>query len=154
MRHSLAAAAASGIVLVVSLGFYGLSRSVVSTEPRSTYMLHAIFLSSDGLAPGADIRIAGVKIGEIESIRLDLSTFTSDVALALDANYTLPQDSSLRVGSSGFTSAAYLDVDPGRSGSKLHPGSTVRDTHAMVSLEQSVSQYIFGADGLGENVNR
>jgi len=154
MRHSLTATVTSSAVLAITLSFYAYAASLVPRGPHATYLLHAVFMSSDGLAPGADVRVAGVKIGSVQSIKLDPDQFVSNVTFAVERGYQLPTDTSLSVSSSGFTSAPVLVVDPGRRSGRLVPGATIRDTHALVSLEDSVSQYIFGAGGLGESPTR
>ncbi len=126
---------------------YALTRQQDGGHAR--YPLQAVFLSSNGLHTGADVRLAGVRVGTVTSIILDTTTFVTRVGFTMDDRYRLPSDTSLSVGSSGFTAANALMVSPGHSGRMLASGATIHDTHEMMSLEQTVSQYIFGSGGLG-----
>ena len=148
-RHSGAAGVASAAVLAVTAAFYVYAVAGQQTGGPARYPLQAVFLSSNGLQVGADVRLAGVKVGIVNSIVLDTTAFVTRVGFTIDDRYRLPTDTSLGVGSSGFTSANALLVNPGHSSRLLGPGDTIHDTHEMMSLEQTVSQYIFGAGGLG-----
>ena len=142
---------ASGAVIAVTAGFYSYAMTRLRSESSDRYLLHAVFLSSNGLHKGADVELAGVKVGTVSSIKLDPTAFVTHVDFQVDAEYRLPQDTAIGIGSSGFTAANALLVDPGRSQKMLAPGDSIRSTHEMLSLEQTVSQYIFGAGGLGSN---
>ena len=141
----------SGAVIAVTAGFYSYAMTRLKGNTSDRYVLHAVFLSSNGLHEGADVDLAGVKIGTVFSIKLDPAAFVTHVDFHVDAGYELPQDTTIGIGSSGFTAANALLVDPGRSAKMLVPGDSIQSTREMLSLEQTVSQYIFGAGGLGSN---
>ena len=149
-RHSGAASIASAAVIAIAAGFYVYA---VTRQPHNSgagrYVLQAIFLSSNGLRVGGDVRMAGVKVGTVSAITLDPIAFVTRVEFKLDDRYRLPSDTSLGIGSSGFTAANALLIDPGHRSQMLSAGETIRNTHEMLSLEQTVSQYIFGSGGLG-----
>ena len=147
--HSATAIFASGLVIAVAAGFYAYAETRGAGPTEATYALQSVFLSANGLKPGADVRLAGVKVGAVDSIALDTGLFVTHVGFRIDQRYQLPEDSKLAIGSSGFTSATALTVTPGHSSRMLQPGQVIRDTQEMVSLEQQVSQYIFGTGGLG-----
>ncbi len=138
-------------MIAVTIGFYSYAITRLRSSASERYLLHAVFLSSNGLHEGADVNLAGVKIGSVSSIELDPAAFVTHVDFHVDAGYELPQDTTIGIGSSGFTAANALMVDPGRSTKMLAPGDSIRSTREMLSLEQTVSQYIFGAGGLGSN---
>ncbi len=134
---------------MVTTGFYSYAVTRLSSQSSERYGLHAVFLSSNGLHEGADVDLAGVKIGTVFSIKLDPVAFVTHVDFQLDSRYRLPSDTTLTIGSSGFTTANALLVNPGQSKRMLSPNDSIRATREMQSLEQAVSQYIFGTGGLG-----
>ena len=150
-RHSGIAITASAAVIVMTVLFYTYAVTREQGPEAAHYELQAVFLSSNGLHVGGDVRLAGVTIGTVSSITLDPVAFVTHVGFHIDDRYRLPSDTALGIGSSSFTSANGLLIDPGRSKRTLAPGEIIRDTHEMVSLEQAVSQYIFGAGGLGNS---
>ncbi len=148
-RHSGVAIIASAVVVAVTAMFYTYASTRQQDRRPAGYNLEAIFLSSNGLHVGADVRLAGVKVGTVSTISLDPVTFVTHVGFYISDQYHLPSDTSLSIGSSGFTTADGLLIEPGHSDHSLAPGETIRSTREMLSLEQSISQYIFGAGGLG-----
>ncbi len=152
-RHRWVATVTSGAVIVVTAIFYSYAITRLRSLPSERYSLHAVFLSSDGLRKGADVELAGVKVGSVSSIKLDPAAFVAHVEFQIDSAYQLPADTTIGIGSSGFTTANALLVDPGRSHTMLAAGDSIRSTREMLSLEQTVSQYIFGAGGLGNGAS-
>jgi phospholipid/cholesterol/gamma-HCH transport system substrate-binding protein len=142
------------MVIAVTIGFYSYAATRQQDEKDPRYKLQAVFLSSNGLHVEADVRLAGVKVGRVSFIRLDPAKFVTYVGFDVDEQYRLPIDTSLGIGSSGFTSSNALLVTPGHSDRMLQPGATIRSTHEMPSLEETVSQYIFGGGGLGSGSSR
>ena len=146
-RHGPAAVTASTLVLLIAVGFYLYAATLGGRAVGADYGLKATFLSSSGLQVGADVLLAGVPVGVVTSIALDDRTMLSDVSFRLEDRLHLPIDSGLSIGSSTLTSANALMIDPGRSPQMLKPGGTLTNTCGLASLEQEVSQYIFGSGG-------
>ncbi len=146
-RHGLTATAASALVLCIAIGFYGYAARLNGGGEGAAYQLQATFLSSNGLHQGADVVLAGVVVGRVTAVTLDRRTMVSDVTFELDQALRLPTDTRLSIGSSTLTSAEALLVDPGNSHRMLPSGAMLTDTCEPTSLEQQVSQYIFGNGG-------
>jgi len=147
-RRGFASVAASAAVLAVAIGFYGYAAATLDHDKGGNgYDLAATFLSSNGLHSGADVVLAGVPIGSVTAITLDNRSMTSRVDFHIGQDLKLPVDSKLSIGSSTLTSGNSLLVSAGKSSQMLAPGTVLTDTCEMVSLEQQVSQYIFGSGG-------
>lgn len=145
--HGLSAIVGSAAVMLIALGFYGYVATVGTRSAGKVYPLNATFLSSNGLHTGADVLLAGVPIGTVTGIELDQGSMTSHVRFVVKQELRLPVDSSLSVGSSTLTSSNGLIITPGSSFRMLSVGSTITNTCDLISLEQQVSQYIFGSGG-------
>ncbi len=148
-RHGITATMASALVLCLAIGFYGYAAQLNGDRAQVSYGLKAVFLSSNGLHGGADVILAGVVVGQVTDVALNQRTMESDVAFRLDSALRLPADTRLSIGSSSLTSGSALLIEPGRSHQMLASGATLSDTCEPVSLEQQVSQYIFGNAGAG-----
>ena len=146
-RHSSAAIASSAGVLIISLSFFGYALTRSGSLPPSGYDLNATFLSSNGLRSGADVVLAGVQVGTVTSIDLDEHSMLSHVTFSVQQNLQLPVDTRLSIGSSTLTSGNALIVTPGVSHQRLAAGAVITQTCELTSLEQQISQYIFGAGG-------
>ena len=148
-RHGITATAASAVVLCLTIGFYGYAARLSGSREGAAYELQATFLSSNGLHEGADVVLAGVVVGRVTAVALNQHTMASDVTFQLDGALKLPVDTRLSIGSSSLTSGAALMVNPGRSHRMLSSNATLTDTCEATSLEQQISQYIFGNAGAG-----
>lgn len=146
-RHGFAAFAASASVLILAIGFYGYAASLGNRGIGPVYELDATFLSSSGLQSGADVVLAGVTVGTVTAITLDEATMSSHVRFQIEQELRLPVDTRLSIGSSTLTSGNALLIRPGKSTQMVSSGATLTNTCELVSLEQQISQYIFGNGG-------
>lgn len=151
-RHGAGAVMGSAAVVVVAAGFVALA--LVSTaEPgqgAGGIRLRAVFPSSDGLAAGDAVVLAGIPVGHVLAVRLDRTTFLSDVDVDIAAPLALPSDSRFAIRSGG-TGEGVLEIEPGHAATRLAAGAVVTATIPNESLEQQVGNYIFGSGGLGED---
>jgi phospholipid/cholesterol/gamma-HCH transport system substrate-binding protein len=111
------------------------------------YMLHANFDHVDGLSVGSDVRIAGVKIGSIQSIHLDPKTYLANVTFNVATFVKLSDDSSATVSTDGLLGGKYLALADGGSDKTLRPGGQITITQGTVNLEALIGKYIFGGTG-------
>ncbi len=109
----------------------------------STYDVQASFDNIGSLKTQAPINIAGVKIGQVKSIRLDPVTYRADVTLAIDENHKIPADSSASILTSGLLGAQYIGLTPGFSEVHLKNGGRINVTHSAIILEDLIGQLVF-----------
>lgn len=74
----------------------------------------ASFNSVSGLRPGAEVEIAGVRVGRVKSIRLDDKQPRAVVELQLGDNVHLTDDVIASVKTSGLIGDKYISLEPGR----------------------------------------
>ena len=117
----------SAAVVLLAVGFFAFLLWQTGTGSLSSYELAARLHSADGVKPGADVKLAGVKIGSVESMTLvkDAKRYGVDLKLAIRQDIQLPEDSRLVIGG-GMLSSAGLSVAPGRSKTMARPGGTLR----------------------------
>ena len=108
------------------------------------YELSARFTSINGLRKGADIEVAGVKVGRVSGIRLDPAHGLAVVTLRLDDTLIVADDAIASIKTSGLIGDKYINLDPGGSDIKLKSGETISDTQSAVDLEELISKYVFG----------
>ncbi|QDH16153.1 MlaD family protein [Swingsia samuiensis] len=141
----------SGLVLVVAGLFLVYSQEMRDGNGIPSATLHAQFNSANGLKSGADVSLAGVTVGRVQSIDLNPATQMADVTFTVDKRLHLPVDTAVGIGSPTMTSDNALQIHPGKEGSHiLATGAVIKDTQDQLSLEQQVSNYIFGGGKLGQ----
>ncbi|GBQ14945.1 MlaD family protein [Swaminathania salitolerans] len=136
---------ASTIVLGVAAGFLIYAGAQRHGPAGDTQRLHARFVSANGLSRGASVVLAGVRVGTVSRISLDPGTQMAMVDFSIDRNLRLPVDTALSIAAPSMTSDNALQIAPGKSRQFLAANTTITDTRAPSSLEQQVSNYIFGS---------
>lgn len=147
-KHNPAELATGAVVLAVAGGF--LLFAVFNTGKqfnREGYPLHAAFDHVDGLSLGADVRIAGVKVGSVDTITLDPKTYLADVRFSVQNGVALSTDSSATVATDGLLGSKYLAVATGGEDKDLAPGQAITITQGSTNLEALIGKYIFGSTG-------
>lgn len=139
---------ASGLVLVVAIGFYSYSRMTMFGVKGDKYLVTAQFYSANTLEAGGNVILAGVPVGVVRSVNLNKKTFMADVKLEINKSIHLPADSSFSIGSLSMTDSGAVMVHPGTSKEYLKPNSFITNTQPYTSIEQQISNYIFGSGNL------
>jgi phospholipid/cholesterol/gamma-HCH transport system substrate-binding protein len=148
-KHNPAELATGAVVLAVAGGFlaFALLNTGKSFGHGSFYPLHATFDHVDGLALGADVRIAGVKVGSVDTISLNPQTYEADVRFSVQSGIKLSTDSSATVATDGLLGGKYLAIATGGEEKTLPPGGAITITQGSVNLEAMIGKYIFGSTG-------
>jgi len=150
-RRSIAEVLTGAVVLLVAAGFlaYAVAHSGRSTS--TGYSLYARFDHIDGLNVGADVRVAGVKIGSVTSEKIDPKTYLAVVGFSVRDDVKLPKDSSAEITSESLLGGKYLSLSPGGDEAMLQPSQTITITQSSVSLEALLGKFIFSASNLASS---
>jgi phospholipid/cholesterol/gamma-HCH transport system substrate-binding protein len=135
-------------VLLVAAGFLGFAVAHSGRTAASGYKLHASFDHIDGLNPGADVRIAGVKVGNVLDMHVDPKSFLAEVTLSVSDKIHLPKDTAAEVTSESLLGGKFLNLSPGGDTQEIAAGGTITITQSSVSLEQLLGKFIFSAASL------
>ena len=119
------------------------SANLLTLSFSSNYEVSAKFDNIGGLKPGAAVKSAGVVVGRVKKIEFDGESFQAKVTLALQSGVGFPQDSSLKILTSGLLGEQYLDVSPGADEKNLAAGDRIGSTQSAVILENLISQFLF-----------
>lgn len=140
-----------GLFVVVALvAFTILAFSVAGLSFKgegSTYRLQASFNNVGGLKPRAPVKLGGVVVGRVESITLDVETYTPIVTLAMYKKQGFyPETSSLAILTSGLLGEQYIGIKPGFIDddiAMLGDGDMIEDTKSALVLEDLIGQFIY-----------
>jgi phospholipid/cholesterol/gamma-HCH transport system substrate-binding protein len=143
--RSLAETAAGAVVLAVAAVFlvFAVTNSGRGGIAGPALTLTAKFDRIDGLAPGADVRIAGVKVGSVTDQRIDPRTFLAVLTMRIDGNLRIPRDSSAEIASEGLLGGRFVAIVPGGDERVLADGGEITITQSAVSLESLLGRFIF-----------
>jgi phospholipid/cholesterol/gamma-HCH transport system substrate-binding protein len=153
-HRSLTETLTGAVVLAVALGFLGYAVANTGRTPVSGYPLHARFDRIDGMVVGADVRLAGVKIGSVTTAQVDPRTYQADVTFNIQNVVKLPRDSSAEITSDGLLGGKYLSLSPGGDEQMLAAGDAITITQSAISLEQLLGKFIFSVTDLASSVTK
>ena len=151
-KRSLAELVTGAIVLSVAAFFlvYAVTGSGRSLTGGPGIALTARFDRIDGLAAGADVRLAGVKVGQVVAQRIDPETFLAVLTLRVDAGLRLPTDTSAEIQSEGLLGGKYVALVPGGADRFLRDGQEITITQSAVSLESLLGRFIFSVTEMNQ----
>jgi phospholipid/cholesterol/gamma-HCH transport system substrate-binding protein len=127
---------AAGGFLAYALGVGGFAQAAPG------YEVTARFGQVGGLAPGADVRVAGVKVGTVASLKLDPKTYLAEARLALQPDIKLPADSTAKITSDGLLGGAHVAIEPGGALTDLKAGGEIPNTQGAVDIFGLIGQVI------------
>ena len=145
MTHSKTEIAIGAGVLTAALIFLFVlvGQSGVSAGSNDL-ILKASFRSADGVAPGTDVRMAGVKIGTVQTMELDPDRFRADLTMALRGDLKIPDDSGVAISQDGLLGGTFVEVIPGGSDFAFESGAEFFETQPSVSLINLLLRFVAG----------
>lgn len=146
---TIAEIVAGAVVVVAAIGFFAYAASTAGSGPGAgeTYELMASFRSAEGVVPGTEVRMAGVRIGTVTGMDLNPETFRADTTFTVAEGLELPDDSAAAISSEGLLGGSYVEIIPGGSPFVLEPGDAILDTQSSVSLITLLMRFVSGEGG-------
>ena len=145
MNRNVIETVMGGVVLLVAAGFVFLAFQSGTVNRDSGYRLRAEFDNASGLAPGAEVRMSGVKIGLVTSQELDPVTFFAVVTMNIDESIELPRDTSARILADGLLGSTFVSLEPGGDEESLKPGEQITFTQGSINVVDLLGRFIFSA---------
>ena len=109
-----------------------------------TYLVTANFSNVADLKTRAPVKIGGVTVGLVESIRLDPVVFDAVVEMQIDQRFSdIPTDTSASILTSGVLGDRYIGLEPGGAMEALSDGDQILVTQSAVVLENLISKFLF-----------
>ncbi|MFQ3666315.1 MAG: outer membrane lipid asymmetry maintenance protein MlaD [Sphingomonadaceae bacterium] len=143
LREHLAEALAGLVVVLFAGWFLVFAWNRSDQGPRGgTYDLVARFPNATGIAVGSDVRVSGLKVGRVESQRLDPETYEAVVTLAVDRRVKLPADSAAAITSESLLGGSFIALMPGGDEDVLGPGDEILETQGATDLMSLVGSVI------------
>ena len=135
--------------LFILIAFFALLFVTVQTSSlnfksqHDAYSLRANFTDINGLRIKAPVRIAGVKIGEVTTIKLNQETYQADIAIVIyDSHIQIPKDSMISIMTEGVVGSKYIAIEPGFENIMLTNDSVIEKSKPSLSVEQVINQAI------------
>jgi len=111
-------------------------------EASTGMIIYAVFNRIDGLQVGDEVRIAGIKIGDVSSMKLG-NGFSAIVGLNVETDAKFPSDSSAAIHTEGLFGSKFVVVEPGADEEYLKAGDTIDLTQGSIVV-QDLLELIIG----------
>ena len=138
-----------GTGLFILLGFAALgylatqTTSVANFRQGDSYTLRARFTNIGQLKLRAPVKLAGVRIGSVESIELDPLKLDALVRISVDKRFNeLPDDSAAAIFTSGLLGDQYVGIQPGGSPDMFADGDEFVLTQSSMQLEDLIGKFL------------
>ncbi len=136
-----------GIFLVVgfiALGWLALELGEVAWLTGSkTYSLKAEFDNISGVKTGADVQVAGVKVGTVGELALN-DDAVAVVTMQINRSVEIPVDSIASVKSQGIIGDKFIQISLGGDEMVFQQDEVIMDTESAVDIESLISKFAFG----------
>jgi phospholipid/cholesterol/gamma-HCH transport system substrate-binding protein len=150
IRNNIIEAVMGAVVLLVAAFFLIFVYSSSQSTITHGYFLNANFDRIDGLVNGNDVKISGVKVGNIQSIEIDPKTYLAKVHFIVRPDIKVPTDTVAEIVSESLMGGKYLALVPGGSDDFLQAGQTISYTQSAISFEALIGKYLFSNSKDGE----
>ena len=147
MRRNPIEIVMGAVVLAVAAFFLVFSYSRAGIDTVEGYGITAKFDRVDGIGPGSDVRMSGIKIGTVASSDLDSKTYLAVVRMSIRPDIEIPADTSAAVSSDGLLGDRFLALSPGGADEMLPPGGEIAVTQGSVDLMSLLGRAIFSQTG-------
>ncbi len=113
-------------------GLFSFTNSAV--DKSGGVFVTAQFNRIDGLDAGTEIRMGGIKIGEVTALDLKEDYF-AEATLRIEANIPIPTDTSVAIHTSGIFGGKYVTLEPGAEEGYMKTGDAFEVTQGSVDVQ-------------------
>ena len=149
-KRSAADLAAGAAVLLVTAAFVAYAASNTGRSTTSGTRLSARFDNVGSIGTGADVRIAGVKVGSVATTTIDPKSYQAVVNFTMQPDIKMPDDSSATISTGGLLGGSFVSLSPGGSDKILGDGGVITITQSAANLEDLLGKFIFNVGSLAD----
>ena len=129
------------IISIISIFYY--SSKINLFNKVDTLQVNSSFFDIGNINIGNDVKIMGVKVGEVSSISLDQENFMAVITSSVDESIKIPNDSTFKISNNGFIGSPYIEIELGNSKISFNNNDYTINNVDAVSLEEIINNFIF-----------
>jgi phospholipid/cholesterol/gamma-HCH transport system substrate-binding protein len=131
------------ILIITLLAFITIFSKTSFYKPVNNFSLESSFFDIGQLDIGSDVKINGVKVGEVKKIYLETETYMAVVKTSFTKKIDIPLDSSFKIANNGFVGSPYLEISLGTSPIFYKNNELTDNNIDAISLEEIINNFIF-----------
>lgn len=118
-----------------------------SSQSGESFVVDARFDNIGDLKVRAPVKLAGVTIGRVTKITVDLIEYRAVVQLTIDSAYDkLPLDTDAIIATSGLLGGKYVELTPGGDTELLVDHGEIMFTQSALLLENLIGKFLLKGD--------
>ena len=153
------------VIAIIALAYIAMQLGAFKGGWHSYDPYTVVFKNTAGLVKKADVKIAGVKVGWVEKIKIGGDGSTAEVVIMLGDRYKLYSDVQIEINQEGLLGAKFVSVIPGSINGKLltpgiclplsgqTPASIDHVINSINQVAQTLDVFITKLTPLTENIN-
>ncbi|MBF0147830.1 MAG: outer membrane lipid asymmetry maintenance protein MlaD [Magnetococcales bacterium] len=130
---------------LLALGWLSIKLARMEFVGGNHIPIWANFSSVSGLKTGANVEIAGVSVGRVDQIALDLGDYEAKVRLLIQPGVPIQDDAIASIRTKGLIGDRYISISPGGSNTLLQENGTIVQTEPAINFEELISQFVHGS---------
>jgi phospholipid/cholesterol/gamma-HCH transport system substrate-binding protein len=115
-------------------------------KTENGYEINAKFNNIDGINIGSEVRISGIKIGEVIAKSIEPNTYKAVITLNVDNKIKIPSDSNAQISSEGFLGGKFVNISAGADDDFIEPKGYIQYTQSSLSLENLIGKMVFSKE--------
>ena len=132
------------VILIISIICFSYYFSKINIFNKiETLQINSSFFDIGSTSIGNDVKINGVKVGEVSNIKLDQDNYMAIITSSVDKNIKIPDDSVFKISNNGFIGNTYIEIQIGNSEDLLINNDYSINNIDAVSLEEIINNFIF-----------
>ncbi len=143
MSRNAAETLIGALVLVVAIGFIVFAYGQTDIHTVRGYEVFARFTGVGSLTEGADVRISGIKVGNVLDQSIDPETYMARVSMSIDERIELPLDTTAQVATEGLLGGSYVKLEPGGELEMIADGGEITYTQAAADIVGLITQLVY-----------
>ena len=128
-------------ISIISIFYY--SSKINFFNRVDTLQVKSSFFDIGNINIGNDVKIMGVKVGEVSSISLDQENYMAVITSSVDESIKIPNDSIFKIANNGFIGSPYIEIELGNSNEIFKNNDYTINNVDAVSLEEIINNFIF-----------
>ena len=132
------------LILLISIicMFYYSTKVNIFNKVDKLY-INSSFFDIGNINIGNDVKIKGVKVGEVSSISLDEENYVAIITSSINKSFKIPIDSMFKISNNGFIGSPYIEIELGNSEDSFKNNDYTTNNVDAVSLEEIINNFIF-----------
>jgi phospholipid/cholesterol/gamma-HCH transport system substrate-binding protein len=136
-----------GFIVLICAGFFlYFALKISNTQKIHGYHITAKFENIEGILPGSDVKIGGIRVGSVIEQKVDTETYQASVKMEINNEIKIPSDSSVKISSGGLMGSKFVKLEVGSDIEYLEDGDEIEFTQSTIDLEDLIGRFVFNKD--------